>query len=140
MKTFTDYSDEVPIQFIKFTVKEKHPWCGSKIRSLTLPPDTILVMLIREKNRIIPKGNTVLQKDDTLILCAKSSGNIEGVHLSEKRIEKDDESIGMSISDVMANHKNDHDLIIMIQRNEKVIIPNGNTKLRENDILVINHQ
>lgn len=26
----------------------------------------------------------MLEKGDTLVLCAKSSGNIEGVHLSEK--------------------------------------------------------
>lgn len=84
MKTFTDYSDEVPIQFIKFTLDGKHGWVGKNLTDIILPPDTIVVLIIRGENQIVPDGKTVLEKGDTLVLCAKSSGNIEGVHLQKK--------------------------------------------------------
>lgn len=35
MKTFTDYSDEVPIQFIKFTLDGKHGWVGKNLTVLS---------------------------------------------------------------------------------------------------------
>lgn len=136
MKTFTDYSDEVPIQFIRFTVNEKHSWCDSKVRNIVLPPDTILVLLMRGNEKIVPNGKTTLQKDDTLILCAKSSGNIDGVQLSERKIEEDNKNIGKPLSEI----KQKDELVIMIQRSGRIIIPNGSTKLKANDVLVINHQ
>ena len=134
MKTFTDYSDEVPIQFIKFTLDGKHGWVGKNLTDIILPPDTIVV-LIRGENQIVPDGKTMLEKGDTLVLCAKSSGNIEGVHLSEKRVSGSDKYVGKTLSEI---HKDD--LIIMIRRGDRVVIPQGKTIVRENDVLVINHK
>lgn len=28
MKTFNDYSDEVPVQFIQLSIPKSHHWCG----------------------------------------------------------------------------------------------------------------
>lgn len=137
MKTFTDYSDEEPIQFIRFTIAEKHAWCGSSVRSILLPPDTIIVLLMRGERRIVPMGNTRLHSGDTLVLCAKSSGNVDGVNLSEKKILKGDSCIGKALSDIKSS---DDGLVIIIKRDKKVIIPQGQTKIKENDILVINHR
>lgn len=137
MKTFTDYSDEVPIHFVRFSIPENHEWCEKTVKDILLPPDTILVLLMRGEKRIAPGGNTKLHKDDILVLCAKSSGNIDGVNLSEKNISRGDELIGMSLSEI----KIDEDaLVIMIRRGKSVIIPQGRTKIRENDVLVINHR
>ena len=135
MKTFTDYSDEVPIQFIKFTLDGKHGWVGKNLTDIILPPDTIVVLIIRGENQIVPDGKTMLEKGDTLVLCAKSSGNIEGVHLSEKRVSGSDKYVGKTLSEI---HKDD--LIIMIRRGDRVVIPQGKTIVRENDVLVINHK
>lgn len=63
MKTFTDYSDEVPIQFIKFTLDGKHGWVGKNLTDIILPPDTIVVLIIRGENQIVPDGKTVLEKE-----------------------------------------------------------------------------
>lgn len=136
MKTFTDYSDEVPIQFIRFGVQEKHPWCGKSIKDILLPPDTILVLLMRGNEQIVPNGSTKLQKEDTLVLCAKSTGDIEGVQLSEKYIKSGDKLIGKTLADVGKDSKM---LIIMIERRGRVIIPQGNTRIKKDDILVINN-
>lgn len=136
MKTFTDYSDEVPVQFIKSAISNGHPWCGSLVKDILLPPDTLIALLIQNGQKIVPNGNTPLTAGDKLILCAKSPAAIEGVHLSERELTGDDEWIGQTISEIPSM---DDQLIIMIQRAGKVIIPSGDTVLMENDMLVINH-
>ncbi len=49
LKTFTDYTEEVPVQFIQFTVEENHPWACSKIKDILSPPETLLVQIQRDE-------------------------------------------------------------------------------------------
>lgn len=135
MRTFTDYVDEVPVQFIQFTINPSHPWVDKAIRSILLPPESILVLLIRGNEKLVPNGKMVLRKGDTLILSGKVSGRIDGIHLYEKTVVSSDGLSGKPISEV---HFEDEKLIIMIRRKGNIIIPKGDTILRDNDILVIN--
>ncbi len=134
MRTFTDYSDKVPVQFIQFKVSETHPWVNKRISEIILPPDSLLVLLLRDDTRKIPKGNTVLRSGDTLVLSGRAGGNVSGVRLYEKHISEGDFEIGKPISEL----SHDGTLIIMIQRGNRTIIPHGKTVIREDDILVVN--
>ena len=137
MKTFSDYTDDIPVQFIQSVISADHPWCNTALKDIILPPDTLIVMLVRGNESLVPNGETVLSCGDTLIISAKTPGNIKGVMLTEKRLATGDRSIGKSISNV-ANDKNK--LIVLILRDSDVVIPNGATILMENDVLVINHK
>ena len=134
MKTFTDYTEEVPVQFIQCSISKTHPWSGKTISEILLPPDLLLVLLIRGKDKIVPNGKTVLQSYDTLILSGLKTETIEGVRLYEREIKQKDEWAERKISDIPSG-KN---LIIMIKRGERTIIPKGNTVIRRGDVLVIN--
>ncbi|MBR1737570.1 MAG: cation:proton antiporter, partial [Firmicutes bacterium] len=134
MKTFTDYTEEVPIQFIQFKIEENHPWAGKFISQILLPPDSILVLLMRGEERIVPNGRTRMCVGDTLILSGKAMGKIEGINLYERDIDERDSWKNKMIKDIPSGES----LIIMIRRGRRVIIPKGNTLVRENDILVIN--
>ena len=136
MLTFSDYSEEVPIRFIQSLVSAQHPWCGSALKDILMPPDTIVAVLQRDGEKIIPNGGTVLLAGDLLVLCAESSAEIEGILLSERKIKEGDSWLGKALSEATAAEGL---LIIMIQRSGQVIIPNGDTVLEENDLLVINH-
>ena len=135
MKTFNDYSDEVPIQFIQLTIPANHSWCGKKLKELTLPPQTLIVLLKRNGENIIPDGNTFLLENDILILSAITPDLVEGVTLVEILLDSDSKYTGMLLSEIP---KKENELVIMIQRGEQVIIPNGNVRLEEGDLLVIN--
>ena len=54
MKTFNDYLEEVPVQFLQFTLPTEHEWIGKKIFEITFPPDSILVLIIRNGVKLIP--------------------------------------------------------------------------------------
>lgn len=135
LKTFNDYTDEVPVQFIQFILKGKHPWAGKKLKEILLPPDTLVVLLQREKRKITPNGDTVLLEGDTVVLSAKALGSVEGIRLTEVTLGKKHEWIGKSISEIEMEPMK---LIIMIQRNGKIVIPKGKTILKYMDKLVIN--
>ena len=68
-------------------------WEGKKIKEIVLPPDSIFVLLIRDEEKIVPNGNTVLKTGDTLVLSGKATSRIEGINLYEKDVLKGDEWI-----------------------------------------------
>ncbi len=74
LKTFTDYTDEVPVQFLQCTLPPDHPWAGQALRTLSLPPDCLLVLLLRRGQQWVPHGSTVLEPGDTLILSGRAGG------------------------------------------------------------------
>lgn len=51
LKTFSDYTEEVPVQFIEFRVKKNHPWAGSMVKDILLPPETLLVQIRRKDSK-----------------------------------------------------------------------------------------
>ena len=133
LKTFNDYTEEVSVQFLQFTLQKGHPWEGKPLSAVTLPPESILTLILRDNLKLIPKGNTVLQEGDILILSGREGGQISGIHLYERRITKDDEWAERKLSEISLAGS----LVILILRNEHVVIPNGETVLKENDLLYI---
>ena len=137
MRTFTDYVDEVPVQFIRFCIPPGHTWENRQIKEIVLPPGTILVLLQRGKERLVPTGETALRSGDTLILSAlAAAGDLEGVRLSEKKLTKGDKLAGRTLADA---HRELDALIVMIQRQGEVVIPSGSTQLLPGDVLVLHH-
>lgn len=135
MKTFSDYTEEVPIQFIKQLITFEHPWVNKKIRDIELLPDVLVVLIIREHRQIIPKGNIVLMAGDTVVLSGPSLNGDALGSLTEIRIEKDNEWFGKALSEIKFGQDR---LVVVIKRNNKILIPRGRTVIREDDVLIIN--
>ena len=134
MKTFTDYTDEVPVQFLRSTLTPGHPWVGKALRELTLPPDSLVVLLLRQGEKLVPNGSTVLAGGDVLILSGQDGGRIPGVHLYEKALSHGTDWSGRPLAALDTGPR----LVILIRRGEEVIIPRGDTVLQAGDVLVIN--
>lgn len=135
MKTFSDYSDEADLSFISVRVRKCHPWAGNPIEQLILPPETLIVLILRDEGPIIPNGQTVITENDKVILSARKFTENASVYLQEESIEPGSKWIGRSVSEYSAGSKG---LIIMIIRDEKTVVPNGATVLKKDDLLVIN--
>lgn len=134
LKTFTDYTEEVPVQFIQFTVDEGHPWAGSLVKDILLPPETLFVQVEKDGQSLTPDGNTVLEAGDVIILSAKAPGLVKGVRLTELALEKPHKWIGRSVSELDLGAGK---LVVMIERGDDIVIPNGSTVLEERDVLVL---
>lgn len=134
MKTFTDYTDEAPVQFLQCVLTQNHPWAGQTLHTLTLPPECLLVLLLRQDQKLVPRGQTVLKPGDTLILSGRAGSAIQGVNLYEKVLAPGDTWLDRPLSTIPAGSR----LIILVRRGEEIIIPHGGTYLQVGDVLVIN--
>ena len=135
MKTFTDYVEEAPVQFIQFTLPPGHVWCRQAVRQLTLPPGTILASLQRGEIRLAPGGGTVLQAGDRLILCALEN-DLTPLSLAERTVEADDPAVGVRLADLELPGGA---LAVLLRRGQTYHIPNGDTVLQAGDHLVLNY-
>ena len=135
MKTFTDYTDEVPVQFIQFHIPTGHPWIGKTLQDIAFPPETLVVLREHGSERDVPNGQTVLEEGDRLVLSAKQGSEVKGIQLSEVTVQVGDEWAGRTLREIPLERDQ---LIILIRRGSQVVIPQGNTLLAAGDVLVIN--
>lgn len=139
MKTFTDYNEEAPVQFIRVELPERHGWCGRPLREIALPPQTIIASVRRQDSRFAPNGSTVLMAGDQLILCAPAAhSDLEEVSMTTRRLTAQDLS-GKSITRVSDLPRQEESLIVLIERNDQWLIPDGDTDLLPGDLLLIHH-
>jgi cell volume regulation protein A len=135
LKTFNDYAEDVNVQFIKLEITECHPWRDKEIREIELPLNTLIVMIVRDKQPIVPDGGTVLHENDIAVLSALAFHDEHATRLAEHKIRPGNKWINKKIYEFSPGSG---ELVIMIKRRDNTIIPRGDTIIMENDILVIN--
>lgn len=135
LKSFNDYSTEMPVQFIQSTIEETHPWANCAVRDIQFPPNTLLMILQRGGKNITPRGHTVLQPGDLLVLGAKTFDVRGTLHLSEIVLQPGNEWIGRQLAEIEFEPDK---LVALVYRNGKIMIPSGKTTLRENDVVILN--
>ncbi|KXB55579.1 potassium/proton antiporter [Lachnoanaerobaculum saburreum] len=136
MKTFSDYAgEEIPIEFIQLTLNGEQGWCNKSISEINFPPDTLLVLVKRDGEDIVPNGQTVLKYGDTVVLAAKSIDFEESYSIVEHTVTKK----MLTKGNTLAKLSDELDgLVMLIIRGDEFIIPNGETVLCEKDVLVLN--
>lgn len=135
MKTFNDYTREAPVEFIKLPITADHPWVNKKIKNIKFLPNTMLALIIRDDHQIVPRGNTALIDGDVAVLSGPSLDEKAVGSLTEIEIDSDNEWLGKTLSEIRLDSDK---LVILIKRGNRIIMPTGKTKIKENDILIIN--
>lgn len=135
LTTFTDYTDEVDLEFVKLKIGKSHPWKDHCLKEVSMPPELLIVMVLRGGTHLVPDGATELHENDILVMCAPSFEDDTVIRLAELTVKPDSAWVGQRISSI---HDELGSLVIMIQRDGETIVPNGKTMLRQNDVLVLN--
>lgn len=133
MKTFSDYMESMPVQFFQARLDSGHEWCTRAVKQITFPPQTMLACIRRSGELIIPNGDTVLTEQDDLILCGKSP-TVNNGQLSEQTLEAGHAWIGRPVQKLPLPSGQ---LILMIVRDGDILIPDGSTRLHEQDTLIL---
>ncbi|AMD93710.1 potassium/proton antiporter [Desulfomicrobium orale] len=133
MKTFNDYSDEIQLQFIQISIFKDHPWADMQIKDMNIIPDLLIVMILRDGERIIPNGNTRIMPGDMVIITAMSANTDSTFLLTEMKIDGDSEWIDQSLEEINLGKEC---LIIAIKRKDAIVIPRGKTSIRKDDVLI----
>lgn len=133
LKTFSDYAQETPLQFIRLAIDVEHDWCGKKIKEIVLPPKTRVVMIFREKKKVLPRGDTDILPGDILILSAVEYVDDKTITLSEVEVEKDHPWAGHEIQEIDWENT----LVVLIQRGSKTLMPCGGVTIQAGDVVVL---
>ena len=140
LKTFNDYKENKSTKLIEFTISENSPIANKSIMDSNIPEDILVVMIKRKGDVLVPNGSTVILPGDTLVLSGNTLANFEyykegkSTNLVGISVNSDSSIANKSIKD---SNINKDILIVMIKRNDKVIVPNGNTVIKPKDILVV---
>ncbi len=134
LKRMSEYAQEADINFIKIRVAVTDKWNGMRIMDLGLPSGVIVAAIQRDGRIIAPRGSTVVQDGDTLVMAAESFGADVHIDLKEVVLKKQNPWNGLRIRDLDISRQT---LIVMIKRNGRAMIPNGDFVLLEGDKVIM---
>jgi len=134
LKNSTDALLEKDMRFIKVMIDKKHIWKGKKVKELGLPDGLIVAGIMRKGETVLPKGETVLLEGDCLVIGAQECDINVDIELKQVELRQRHPWVGHTIKDLDISR---HTLVVMIRRDDNVIIPNGDTLLKEGDVLFI---
>lgn len=133
MTTFSDFRENAEMSFGAISVNESSTWNNRSVKNLDLPQDCLLTLVVRGDERIVPKGDTVLKAGDEIVICTRSYQDSATDSLIQHTIPENSEWAECRVSEYI---KSEGDLLVMIQRGDEKIIPNGSTVLKGGDVLV----
>ena len=135
MNMYKGHGEGHELEFITGVLDEKHKWVNKAIKDIVVPPQSLIVQVIRDGENLTPNGSLVLQDNDTVVIAAKNYRD-EDVHLNEIQMLEGDKWLGSEIKDLELPLD---EKIVMIKRGTKIIVPNGSTVIKKGDSLVMYH-
>ena len=130
--TFSTLQETEEISFGRIRIDAFSPWADCRISQLNIPQELLIVSIFRDGESIVPNGNTLLRRDDELIIGIRGYDNSTNAIIKSRIIRPGSRWVGSTIREFAAEKSY---LVIMIKRNGESIIPNGNTVICGNDQL-----
>ncbi len=135
MKAISDYSKGSDIHFITVQIQGKdHPWNNKKVSEIFIPPGLIMAVICRGKQTIVPRGDTIIEQDDKLVIGAESFKDDIGIKLQEITLRERHPWIGHPIRELDISRQT---LIIMVRREDRNVIPTGSFVMEIGDKVVL---
>lgn len=127
-------STDTDLNFIQVKIDVDDSWSGMYVKDLKLPANIIIAALHRDNKTIVPKGNTLIQEGDQLVLGSEPLQKDKFINFKEMKLEYGHSWIGQRIDELDISR---HTFIVMIRRKNKPLVPRGNLILMEGDILFL---
>ncbi len=134
IKRMSEYGNESDVHFIRIQLTENDKWVGKTIAQIDLPERVTIAVISRKHRILVPRGSLVLRQDDVLVLGAESFRDKEHIKLKEVVLLKNNPWVGERIRELNISRQT---VIVMIKRNGKVMIPNGNMILYKHDVVFL---
>lgn len=133
-KTFNDYQEETSLQLMRMYIPKEHEWAYKKVKDVNMPHGSLAIMIKRDDETIITKGETLIMPDDTIILSVPPYVPSEDEQLEEIVITQSHKWCGREIGELDLK---DDELIALILRDDETIIPDGKTMIKKSDVVVL---
>lgn len=132
-KTFNDYQEESAMTLMRMYIPEGHNWENKLVKDVSMPTGSLAIMIKRDKETIITRGDTKILAGDNVILSVPAYEPADHEKLEEIQIDKHHEWCDRAIAELKLPSD---ELLAMIIRGEENLIPDGKTVIREGDIVV----
>jgi len=133
-KTFNDYQDDSELTLMQMYIPEGHNWENRLVGEVSFPTGSLALMIKRENETLIPRGNTRIHAEDTLILSVPAYHSENDGKLKEIQITLTHPWCGKCIAELELP---EHLLIALIKRRDENLIPQGSTRIYTGDRVVI---
>ena len=133
-KRLADIEQEQDVRFIKVSIDEGDKWIGRTISEIAVPSGSIIALVIRGGDTVVPRGDTEILLGDKLIMCAESpsEGMLEDV--KEIILHAKHPWNGQKIKDIDISRQT---FIVLVDRGGKMIMPDGDLTLLEGDKVLL---
>lgn len=119
--------------FVALDMTGGHEYIGKRLCDIRLPAGLFFAVVLRGEDVLTPYENLEIREGDSLLLASTSNRNIQAA-IEEVSLWAGHDWIERKIKDIDISRRV---FIVMIKRNGKIIRPQGNTVLRENDKLLL---
>lgn len=120
-------------EFVVLDVPGGHSYVDKKINELALPEGLYLAVVLRGEDTLTPYPELVIRQYDNLLLASTSNRRVHS-DIEEVKLNANHPWIGKKIKELDISRQI---FIIMIRRKGRVVKPEGNTGLLEDDIIVL---
>ena len=129
-----DIEQQKDVRFIKASIDPGDAWIGKTISEIAVPSGSIIALIIRDGKTVVPNGDVEVLLGDQLIICAESAteGMLEDV--KEVILRANHAWNGRKIRDLDISRQT---FIIVVDRDGKMIIPDGDVVLQEGDRVLV---
>ena len=134
VKRIEDIEKQEAIHFIEVVMKDNDSWVGKMIKDVGMPHGTIIAIIQRGDETIVPRGDVVIEVGDKLIICAESTSDDILEDVKEILLQKNHGWNGQKIKDLDISRQS---FIILVDRQGKMLIPTGDLALHEGDKVLI---
>lgn len=132
-KTFNDYQEESAITLMRMYIPPGHNWENKYIKDVSMPTGSLALMVKRNQETVIPKGDTKILAGDNVILSVPTYEPSDHENLEEIHIDRTHSWCNKAIAELNLPA---NELIALIIRGEENLIPDGKTIICENDVVV----
>ena len=131
---FADIEQEKDVRFIEASIDEGDVWAGKTISEIAMPSGSIIALVIRDKETIVPRGDVRILLGDKLIICAESAteGMLEDV--KEIVLRSNHSWNGQKIRELDISRQT---YIVMVDRDGKMLKPDPELVLEEGDRIIV---
>lgn len=133
-KTFNDYQDDSDLTLMRMFIPKGHNWENRLIQEVNFPTGSLALMVKRDSETLIPRGNTKIHAGDTLILSVPAYRSENDGKLKEIQIDLAHPWCGKCIADLDLP---ENILIALVKRGDENVIPQGSTLIHAGDKVVI---
>ena len=134
IKAASTIGEERDVRFITSTVSHGHSWCGKKLCNIVLPPQLLLMVILRNEEQIVPDGDTEIHEGDVLVLAGQHFAERSDMNLREVFIGEEHPWVGEAIRNLDISRQ---ELIVSIERKGKMLIPSGGSEIRKGDVVLL---